>query len=85
MCFYYMRNKYGRGNVKLWIRYKLAHHNPARRWAVFYIPRDLHERLRMQLFEPKAFEAQLRKEMDESFEAQFEGMSSSLRMEMDDI
>ena len=39
----------------------------------------------MQLFEPKAFEAQLRKEMDESFEAQFEGMSSSLRMEMDDI
>ena len=85
LCFHYIRSKYGRGNVKLWIRYKLAHHNPARRWAVFYIPRDLHERLRMQLFEPKAFEAQLRKEMDESFEAQFEGMSSSLRMEMDDI
>ena len=63
MCFYYIRSKYGKGNVKLWIRYKLAHHNPA--WAVFYIPEDLHERLRMQLFEPKAFEAQLRKEMDE--------------------
>jgi len=63
VIFYYVQNKYGRGNVTLWLRYKIAHHNPEKR--LFYIPKDLHERLRMQLFEPKAFEAQLRKEMDE--------------------
>jgi len=64
LIFYYVQNKYGKGNVTLWLRYKLAHHNPV--WQLFYIPEDLHERLRMQLFEPKAFEAQLRKEMDEA-------------------
>jgi len=62
VCFY-ARKRYGVGNEKLWVRYKLAHHNPA--LPPFYIPKDLHERLRMQLFDPEAFEAQLRKEMDE--------------------
>ena len=63
LIFYWVQTTYGKGNVTLWLRYKLAHHNPV--WQLFYIPEDLHERLRMQLFEPKAFEAQLRKEMDE--------------------
>ena len=63
LIYYYVQHKYGKGNVSLYLRYKFAHHNPA--YRALYIPRDLHERLRMQLFEPKAFEAQLRKELEE--------------------
>ena len=63
LIFYYVQHKYGKGNVTLWRRYKFAHHNP--RYRSFYMPKDVHERLRMQLFEPKAFEAQLRKELEE--------------------
>jgi len=63
LIYYYVQHKFGKGNVALYLRYKFAHHNPA--YRAFYIPRDLHQRLRMQLFEPKAFEAQLRKELEE--------------------
>jgi hypothetical protein len=69
LCIF-ARSRVGKGNEMLWIRYKLAHHNPS--WPLFYIPRDLHERLRLQLYRPKEFEAQLRKEMDEQ-EGELEG------------
>ena len=45
------------GNEYLWIRYTFSHTNP--RWPLFYLPRDIKERLRMQLYHRKEVERAL--------------------------
>ena len=55
--FCYARRRFGEGNEFLWFRYLLYQTNP--RWPLFYMPKDVHDRLKMQLYHPEKFEAEL--------------------------
>ncbi len=44
----YARKRFGAGNEKRWIHYKLAHSNPV--WPMLYLPKDVREGLRNELY-----------------------------------
>ena len=44
----YARKRFGAGNEKKWLHYKLAHSNPV--WPIFYLPSDVREALRNDLY-----------------------------------
>ena len=58
----------GEGNEFLWFRYLLYQTNPEVPW--FYMPKDVHERLKLQLYNPEAFQAELEAWQKEVIEEQ---------------
>ena len=67
-CFCYARRRFGEGNEFLWFRYLLYQTNPEVPW--FYMPKDVHERLKLQLYNPEAFQAELEAWQKEVIEEQ---------------